>query len=468
MTPEQLSNARVVVAGLGVSGASVARYLGRQGIRFDAVEAGEVPAGLPVGTHVFTDLASAVDTAPDVVVLSPGIPRSDPAVQRAQRAGIPVIGDVELFAGALAARSPSTPVVAVTGSNGKSSVVAWLADALAACGVRAVACGNIGAAALDALDPSVEVYVLELSSYQLESTRSLQPCVASVLNVSEDHLDRYASFEDYAATKRRIYRAAAHRVVNGDDALTQPDDGLGAGDACISLDTPAMPLDAAVVRWTLDDADGGWLCRDATRVLPAAALPVPGRHNVFNALAVLALAEPVLAHLRPHDSKRVGDEVLQAVLQWRGLPHRTRLIADHDGVRWYDDSKGTNVAACVRAIQAMPGPVVLIAGGQGKGADFTPLARCAGALKRAVLIGRDAPLLRSVLAPGVEVVDADSMAEAVALAAQAAVVGDAVLLSPACASFDMFANYQARGEAFLHAVEQQLACAPDRNAGGAA
>jgi len=478
MNAADLVGRRVLVAGLGVTGRSVVRLLVRHGVAFEVAGAGAPVDALPAGTVRHADLDAAVPGASpgasatrdvpchvpyDVIVLSPGIPRSHAAIRVALDAGTRVVGDIELFAGSVAA-----PVVAVTGSNGKSTVVAWLSEALVAAGVRAVPCGNIGDAALDAIAADVELYVLELSSYQLESTVSLAPLAAVVLNVSEDHLDRYDGFADYAATKRRIHAGADRRVVNVQDPETWPADGLQPDDIRIDAGAtpgsahglahdpahdPAHDLGHGCQSWHLADAspDGPLqLCRDDRALLEAAALALPGRHNLFNALVVLALASVALSRLRGSDALPVA--LLDAVARFGGLPHRTELVAEIDGVRWYDDSKGTNVGACVRAIEAMPGPVVLIAGGLGKGADFTPLAHCAARLRGAVLIGRDATRLAAALVPAVAVHHAATLEEAVGSAATLAASGDAVLLSPACASFDMFDDFTARGRAFQHAV----------------
>jgi len=477
MNAADLIDKRVLVAGLGVTGRSVARWLASVGVRFEVMDAKASPHGLPSDCVIHADLDAALAPSPagpvEVIVLSPGIPRSSAAIGGALSRGCRVIGDIELFAGAIEANG--SPVIAVTGSNGKSTVVAWLSEALVAVGVRAVACGNIGEAALDALHETVQVYVLELSSYQLESTESLAPLAACVLNVSDDHLDRYDSFAHYAATKRRVYDGALHRLVNAQDEHTLPTGKLAANDACIDVadasrsplgdaagvapgdavgvapgDAPSDPAAGTPTRWHLDHGDVGSLCRDGRPLLAAGALALPGRHNAVNALAVLALASVTLSRLR--GSSALPAELLEAVAGFTGLPHRTERVALIDGVSWFDDSKGTNVDACVRAIQAMPGPVVLIAGGQGKGADFTPIARQAPALKAAVLIGQDAPLMAAVLGPVTPVHLADTLEGAVEQAVRLSRPGDAVLLSPACASFDMFSDFTARGRAFQRAV----------------
>ena len=506
MRTGELRGRRTVIVGAGVTGASVARHLAREGIDFDVADAGPDGARAALARALEAPRSTAPDAParPDgeraaleaalgraryhdgldaldheVLVLSPGIPRARPEIAGAIARGARVIGDVELFAGAVDA-----PVVAVTGSNGKSTVVAWLAHALRAAGVDARACGNIGLAALDALAPGADgaigaaagaprAYVLELSSYQLESTESLRPLAATVLNVSEDHLDRYASIERYAETKRRVYRGAHRAVANADDARTLPDGR--APDALLGTDAPGRgPADAVgpasgtagpdavapPVRWHLaanDPAHGPALRRDGEAVLPLDALRPPGRHNALNALAVLALAEPLLGALGR------GDAATRAALAaglagWEGLPHRTELVHEAGGVRWYDDSKGTNPEACARAVEAMPGPVVLILGGLDKGADFRALAPLvAGRARLVLLIGRDRARIARALEGAAPQRECDTLEAAVAVAAGAARPGDAVLLSPGCASFDMFRNFEERGMRFRAAARAEAA-----------
>ena len=435
MKASALINKRVLVVGLGVTGLSVVRYLCREGVAFEVADenAGDdVLSNVPGKPILHRSFSRELFCCFDILILSPGIPRAHPAVAAALDAGIDVIGDIELFAGAV-----EVPVVAVTGSNGKSTVVAWLAFSLAECGVKAEACGNIGKPALDCLGTDAAVLVLELSSYQLESTRSLQPLCAAVLNVSDDHLDRYDDIEHYASVKRRVYQHAQHCVANFDDTRTWP-----TGDVkhtCIFI-THGMPESQAI--------SSGEKIYDRS-MLDGISLSVPGDHNVSNALAVLALAEPL----------EVSETCLLAALpHFRGLAHRSEFIAEHEGIRWYNDSKGTNVDACEKAIKAMPGPVVLIAGGISKGADFTPLQSIVSQyVKLLILIGHDKEHIASVLGSYVQSVMAESLIEAVAMARSRATQGDVVLLSPACSSFDMFRNFEDRGEQFTAAVHEVLA-----------
>jgi UDP-N-acetylmuramoylalanine--D-glutamate ligase len=302
--------------------------------------------------------------------------------------------------------------------------------------------GNLGPPALDLLDDATELYVLELSSFQLETTSSLNARVGCLLNISPDHLDRHADLDAYVAAKQRVFRGDGALVINADDprvvALAQ---GVAADRRILrfTLDRPG-PGDFGRIEW----AGRYWLACGDELWLAADDLPLSGAHNQANALAALAMASAL-------DLPRSA--ILKALCEFRGLPHRCELVAERAGVRWYDDSKGTNVGATVAAVQGLPGPLVLIAGGLGKGQDFTPLAvALRGKARALVLIGRDAPLIAAAVGDDALVRWAPDMAEAVALAAALAEPGDRVLLSPACASLDMFTDYRARGRAFADAV----------------
>ncbi len=434
MTPDQLQGKRIMVVGAGLTGLSVARYLCRCQLPFTMANEGPLSQAASEsldGVSVLASFDTDTFTTVDVLILSPGVARRQPAVAAAIEAGVAVIGDIELFAGVV-----NTPVIAVTGSNGKSTVVAWMAHVLNACGLRAVACGNIGLPALDALSEAADIHVVELSSYQLESTHRLESLAAVVLNVSDDHMDRYDSLEDYAAAKQRIHVGAVRHVANRDDRLTWPESADVAWftlERQPSADYSPMELDGET-----------WLQSDGDALLRQGALQMPGEHNMANALAILALLEPLQLPRK---------RCLEALASFRGLPHRLELLATDGEVRWYNDSKGTNVEACAKAISAMPGPVILIAGGQGKGADFRVLRPLAERLVKAVLLlGEDARLLEDALRGCAPIECVQSLAEAVARAAAMAEPGDVVLLSPACASFDMFTGFPDRGDQFRHAV----------------
>ena len=435
---------RTLVVGLGRTGLSVARYLARRGESVAVTDTRTDPPGLEALRRELPEVAAFLGgLAPEAfahaerVVVSPGVPLDTPEIAAARAAGVPVVGDVELFALAAAA-----PVVAVTGSNGKSTVASLVAAMAVRAGRETRAGGNLGTPALDLLgEREPDLYVLELSSFQLETVEHLAPAAATVLNVSPDHLDRYPDLERYAQAKGRIYARARVQVVNRDDAraralATGPGRRVGFG-----LGRAPSEGDWGVVR------RGGevWLARGDEPLMPAAALRLRGAHNVANVLAALALGEAAGLPLEP---------MLEAARDFPGLPHRMSLVAERGGVAWIDDSKATNVGAAAAAVASLDRPVVLIAGGQGKGQDFAPLARALrGRARAVVLIGEDAPRLEAALAGAVpELRRARTMEEAVRLAGGLARPGDAVLLAPACASFDMFEGFEDRGRAFAEAV----------------
>ncbi|MFK7856975.1 MAG: UDP-N-acetylmuramoyl-L-alanine--D-glutamate ligase [Granulosicoccus sp.] len=465
MDLQELNGRRVLVVGFGVTGSSVVRYLQANDIEFDVADqcdenaahslasqingrvASISPEHEPVDIEnahvplVFNRFESGLFSRYPVIVLSPGIPRSSPALVDALAKGVDIIGDIELFAGAVQA-----PVIAVTGSNGKSTVVSWIASALQGAGIKALACGNIGRPALDSLEDSVDVYVLELSSYQLESTRSLKPLSAAVLNVSDDHLDRYDDIEHYAAVKRRVYKGASNCIANLDDARTWPE---ASAESVVEYFSLSLEADTGA-RWHRSTKEGQWwLCDDQYRLLDQAQLSIPGEHNVANALTVLALIEPLEVPFTA---------LAEGLTRFGGLPHRGQFIGERAGVRWFNDSKGTNIDACSKAVQAMPGPVLLIAGGISKGADFSQLH---GVVEKfvllLVLIGQDRDQIAAQLKDASEIVMADDLQQAVAICKHRARSGDVVLLSPACSSFDMFKNFEDRGDQFVAAVQEVLA-----------
>jgi len=448
MNIAHLQNKRALVIGLGATGSSVVRYLKRHNIHFDVVderaEPSEELSQQLLGADFHQTLTAELCVNYDVLVLSPGVPRSHTAVQQALSQGVPVIGDIELFVGAIG----DAPVVAVTGSNGKSTVVSWIAHVLKQCNKQVVLCGNIGLPALDAIDANAEVYVLELSSYQLESTESLQTVSSTVLNISDDHMDRYDSIDSYAAVKRKIYSGSQTVVFNQDDERTWLSDDLAS--SCGNVVAFSMHSGTSAVYQLQPAANDSsvkelWLSRGEDRLVNSALLPIPGDHNVANALAVIALLEPIALD----DKKMVA-----ALLEFNGLEHRTEFVRERHNVRWYNDSKGTNVDACENAILAMSAPVVLIAGGLGKGAEFSALKKTvAKHVKAAVLIGEDAPIIAEAFAGSTAIVMANTLTEAVEQSAALAESGDVVLLSPACSSFDMFDNFEQRGIAFKAAVE---------------
>ena len=394
-----------------------------------------------LGSAVVTHLGGfdmALLASTDRIVLSPGVSRAEPLVAAALERGLPVVGDVELFA-----RACEAPTVAITGTNGKSTVTTLVAEMAAAAGRRVLAGGNLGEPALDLLArPAPELYVLELSSYQLESTESLELRAAVVLNVTPDHMDRYASVAAYAAAKARIYSKAAVAIVNEDDPVVRAMPAPGQRRVGFSI---AGDADFSIVT----GATGPALARDGVALLALGEMRLPGRHNAANALAALAIGFELGLPLEP---------MLATLRAFGGLAHRTQVVAERRGVRFVDDSKGTNVGATLAAVEGLSEPLVVIAGGDGKGQDFAPLAAAfRGRVRHVVLIGRDRALLASALEGACPVEFADDMDAAVVAAARAARAGDLVLLSPACASLDMFRDYAARGEAFAAAARRLAA-----------
>ena len=446
MQLEHIKQKRILVVGLGVTGESVVRFLNANQLAFDVVDERATPseALLPhlTTSTVHDELSESLCCTYDVLVISPGVPRSLPALKAAEAKGALMIGDIELFASAIG----DTPVIAVTGSNGKSTVVSWIAHILEHCKVPAKLCGNIGTPALDSIDAGAEIYVLELSSYQLESTESLAALSATVLNVSDDHMDRYDSIEHYAAVKRRVYQGCQHAVVNFDDKRTW-----------LNPSDEAQPSAQTAMAFSLDEANAAefylreaanesWLCHGDEQLLTRRQLQTPGDHNVANALAVIALLAPMKLEIA---------KLTEGLAGFYGLEHRTEFVLSNNGIRWYNDSKGTNIDACRKAVAAMQAPVVLIAGGMAKGADFTALRDIVEQhVKAMVLIGVDAELIRDALQGTTDIHMASSLDDAVQRCVSIATDGDVVLLSPACSSFDMFDNFEQRGAQFKRAVQE--------------
>ena len=435
-----------VVVGLGKTGASCLRYLAKRGIPVRATDSRRAPPGL----EELGALARSIDLrlggfdlslldGASQLLMSPGVALEEPIARLARDRGIEVLGDVELFA-----RNVQAPVIGITGTNGKSTVTSLVARMAAAAGRTVLAGGNLGTPALDLLEkPVPDLYVLELSSFQLETTSSLHLQAAVVLNVSADHLDRYPSVAAYARAKARIFSKAATVVLNADDPL------VAAMRAPASAGSQARTVTFSIER---SDADftllragtQTLLARRGEGLLDAARMKITGLHNAANALAALALGEAAGLPM---------PAMLAALESFPGLPHRSEWIADVAGVRFVDDSKGTNVGATIAAVSGMPGPLVMIAGGLGKGQDFTPLAQVfRGKVRHVVLIGQDAGALAAALKEVCTTEIVASMPEAVFAAARAARAGDTVLLSPACASLDMFRDYGHRGDVFAAAV----------------
>ena len=436
-----------VIVGLGMTGLSCARHLRRRQLPFSAMDTRATPPGIDAFRAEFPDtevtlgrLDSDILAAADVLVLSPGVDPRLPEIRAAQDKGVRCTGDIDMFV-----REIRRPIVAITGSNAKSTVTTLVGDMARAAGLKVAVAGNIGTPVLDLLvQDAAELYVLELSSFQLETTTQLGAAVATLLNLSEDHMDRYDSLQDYLAAKQRIFQGCGKAVVNRDDPASTPPGAALAETFSFGLGPSDDPR-AFVV---LEHEGAQWLGFAGRPLLPVSALRIAGRHNVSNALAALALGHALGLPWAP---------MLDALRSFTGLKHRCQWVAERRQVAWYNDSKGTNVGATVAAIQGLAGQgrVILLAGGVGKGADFSELAPAMAAHGRsAILFGEDAGRIAQVLAPVVPVLQARSLQHAVHLAHENATAGDVVLLSPACASFDMFRNYEHRGEAFVKAVQE--------------
>jgi UDP-N-acetylmuramoylalanine--D-glutamate ligase len=442
-----------VVVGLGKTGASCVRYLAKRGDQVSATDTRLAPPGLAqlgeLSASVQLRLGgfdlSLLEGASQVL-MSPGVSLDEPIARAARARGIDVLGDVELFA-----RDVHAPVIGVTGTNGKSTVTTLVARMAAAAGRRVLAGGNLGEPALDLLgQPAPDLYVLELSSFQLETTSSLKLQAAVVLNVSADHLDRYPSVAAYAQAKERIFSKASTVVLNADDPWVAAMRGRRTSSEAehVSFSIERTDADFSLIR------SGGqiFLARRGEKLLDTASMKITGLHNAANALAALALGEAVGL---PRSA------MLEALQTFPGLSHRSSWVADIGGVRYIDDSKGTNVGATIAAVAGMPGPLVLIAGGEGKGQDFAPLGKAfQGKVREAVLIGKDALAIAAALEGICRTETVSSMEAAVSRAHRIAVAGDTVLLSPACASFDMFRDYGHRGDVFAAAVRKLKAAAP--------
>jgi len=434
---------RTLVLGLGETGLAAVEFVSRRAGQVRVADTRAVPPGLGALRDRYPDVDVRLgDFAPtllegiDQVIVSPGLATDIPLLEAARQRQIAVLGDIELFA-----RSTTLPVVAVTGSNGKSTVTTLVAQMLEGAGYRVRAGGNLGPPALSLLDAGeVDGYVLELSSFQLENTCSLTSQAATVLNVSADHLDRHHDLAAYAAIKARVLENARVAVINRDDPIVARMAAAHARRVTFGLNEP-HESDFGVR--TL--ADRCWLVRGDQPLLAAAELRQKGAHNVANGLAALALAEAFGAPL---------PRAVAALKAFIGLPHRCEWVGEWQGVTWINDSKGTNVGATVAALSGLEGPLILIAGGEAKGADFAPLAAVAGGkVKVALLLGKDAAQVAAALEPVCAVRLVDSMEEAVTHARRRARRGDTVLLSPACASLDMYENFEARGQDFKALVQ---------------
>ncbi|WP_314019764.1 UDP-N-acetylmuramoyl-L-alanine--D-glutamate ligase [Stutzerimonas degradans] len=435
-----------IVVGLGKSGMSVVRHLARRGLPFAVADTRANPPELATlkaqypGVEVRCgELDVEFLCRASELLVSPGLAIATPALQAAAARGVKLSGDIDLFA-----REAKAPIVAITGSNAKSTVTTLVGEMAAAAGRQVAVGGNLGTPALDLLDDGVELYVLELSSFQLETTDQLNAEVATCLNVSEDHMDRYSGLPAYHQAKHRIFRGARQVVINRDDRLSPP---------LIGEDVPVWSFGLGKPDFKgfglLEEGGEKYLAFQFETLMPVSELKIRGAHNQANALAALALG---------HGVGLPFDAMLRTLRSFAGLAHRCQWVGERGGVAFYDDSKATNVGAALAAIDGLgadiPGKLVLIAGGDGKGADFSALhAPVARYCRAVVLLGRDADVLAAALDGAAPLLRVRTLEEAVQQAAACATAGDAVLLSPACASLDMFKNFEERGRLFAAAVE---------------
>ncbi len=436
-----------LVFGLGTTGISVARYLKRKGIAARFVDTREEPPGLDELGEIDPDAEVVLGRTPPGtlknvarIIVSPGIPDAEPLLVAARKAGVEIISDIELFV-----HDAAAPLVAVTGSNGKSTVTTLLSLMCDAAGINGLAGANLGEPALDLLvEDTPGFYILELSSFQLQRTATLPLKVAVLLNISPDHLDWHASEDEYRSAKYRIFKEAESAVVNRDDEEAPKHLAKHVARISFALDAPGED------QFGLVNEDGeAFLARGEQLLLSTSDIAMVGAHNQANALAALAAGELMGLGL---------SAMLQVLHEFPGLPHRMQYVARVNGADFINDSKATNVSAAVASIESVPGLVVLIAGGQGKGGDFDAFAKSVSSkLRSAILFGEDAAAIEgafSGLAPTSRVAD---LHEAVTCAAEIAAAGDTVLLAPACASFDQYQNFEARGDDFRTAVMELTA-----------
>lgn len=440
----KLSHKNCLIIGLGQTGLSCARYLATRALSVAVMDTREQPPAMTILQQDYPQVlikTGGLDQdwllQADMIVLSPGVDPRLPEICAAREAGIEMVGDIELFA-----RYADAPVVAITGSNGKSTVTTLLALMAQLAGKDTRTGGNLGTPALDLLgDTAPDFYILELSSFQLETVSSLNAFAAVILNVSPDHLDRYDSVEDYQQAKQKIFNGDGVMVINRDDPVVS----AMAVEGRIQIGFSLHQTEG--VDFGLMQKDGQtWLAEGNEPLLAVNQLKIVGTHNLANALAALALGSAMALPM---------SAMLSALQEFKGLPHRCRLVRELDGVRWFNDSKATNIGACIAAIEGLvgSGPIVLIAGGIGKDQDFSELTdTLQQAVRAVILIGEDADKIAAVVPAGVVQLMAADMNEAVSMARQTAQAGDNVLLSPACASFDMFSGYAERGDKFEQAV----------------
>lgn len=442
-----------IVIGLGLTGLSCIRFLSQHHLPFVVMDSRECPPNLEKfrleypGVAVYTGNAwpQEILNQAACLVVSPGVPIALPAIQTAKAHGVEIIGDIELFA-----RHNQVPVIAITGSNGKSTVTTLVGEMAKAAGKKVAVIGNIGTPVLEVLanPQDYDLMVMELSSFQLETTSSLRPLAATVLNITPDHMDRYAGVADYAAAKHRIYHLAQHAIINQQDPLSASY-GLQMQTTCHYFTLAEPKQGEWGLRW---QGDICWLAHGEQLLLPTYKMKMFGQHNYANALSALALG---------HASGLPMESMLQALQTFSGLAHRCQTIACVNDVQWINDSKGTNIGACQAALEGigkqLTGKIVLLLGGDGKGADFSDLEPMVTRFCRELIVmGKDTPLIQQALAQSVATRVANNMQEAVQIASKAAMAGDVVLLSPACSSLDQYRDFAHRGEIFVEAVKRIL------------
>lgn len=438
-----------VVVGLGKTGLSCVRYLRQLGYKVAVNDTRTNPPNLAELHAEFPDVEVSLGQLDEPLLLtaheiitSPGISIQEPALLSAHNTGISIIGDIELFC-----RAVDKPIVAITGSNAKSTVTTLVGLMAQNAGVKVAVGGNLGTPVLELLNEDAELYVLELSSFQLETTHSLRAAAATVLNISEDHMDRYANLMAYHKAKHRIYRNCHFYVTNRQDMLTTPLLPDMIPHTSFGLDTPDLRSYGII-----KEQGKSYLAKGQTKLLDTSEMAIFGEHNMANALAALALGEAVNLPM---------DAMLHTLKTFTGLAHRCQLVATQQGIAWYNDSKGTNVGATLAAINglgaAISGKVILIAGGVGKGQDFSPLSAALAQYGKAVLLmGEDAPKIDQAVQADIAKIYVSDLNHAVKTAQQLTQAGDVVLLSPACASFDMFKHYEDRGQQFVESVNRAI------------
>ncbi|TNL53265.1 UDP-N-acetylmuramoyl-L-alanine--D-glutamate ligase [Acinetobacter bereziniae] len=435
-----------VVAGLGISGVSAVNFLHENGYRVAVTDSRQLPPGhdqIPATVQTsFGKLDQDLLLQAEEIVISPGLDIKLTEIQAAIAKGIPVVSEIQILR-----RATDKPIVAITGSNAKSTVTTLIGLMAQDAGVKVAVGGNLGRPALDLTRDDPDVYILELSSFQLETTSNLNAEVAVVLNMSEDHLDRHGDMAGYHAAKHRIFQGVKKVVFNRDDSLTRPLVPDVTPMQSFGLNAPDLKQ-YGILR---EDNGTIWLARGRERLLKSSEMYIQGTHNVANALACLALGEAIGLPI---------DKMLETLKTFKGLEHRCEFVKEVAGVRYYNDSKGTNIGATLAAldglgaaIEAQGGKVAIILGGQGKGQDFTALRQSLEKYaKLAVLIGEDRPVIEKAIQGTTELLHAETLQEAVALCQQHTQAQDVVLLSPACASFDMFTGYPQRGHRFVEYV----------------